>query len=688
MRTLSILKFSKPPPRQPRPIPTPFQDLVVTLRQRSARELYSIILLATMNRGWMLGTLVFGSFIALGRNIHIAMEYETNSDFSFFTVPFNEKPKLRRILSDNLYPSHSFIFFDEEAMSRERSLYRARDKEIVVAMEDLLGRASAVLESAIVPVRSHAHAHLNSQPQQVTAVQQNTTLLGLAYFLTGYSDYAEQAVQMIRYYFISPMTQMTHAALYNSNSHGQLYQLLDAIQMVQGYLDDSEIPQLHEWFTTYLEYFEQDDLSKSTNHTGLYYDIEDMAVSHFVGDEARQAQIWKRSLERLEQQIDEKDKLPQEMTEGSCEHYQMYTLQGWWTLARLFANAMGESLWTAEREALCRASASAIPYLTQRDKCSVNEPTDDSRWWPIVVDTLRHCPQYQAKNLHWRDWMTPESKEVPANLYAMPRIYAPDTGIAPYWNFGMPTKKSENTHSASSSFTTVLPKGLHIPAKLAKAAETDAEMELRVSRITRWYALGQTEIAERMMKKALKDLRGTKIVWQPKDIIPEAMLDAAKEDRIMSERVSRIRRWHGLKQTTIVERMIQKTMDEMAQLAADDAAVQALTKQTADIAADRSSSFLRSQADIKPGKPVEVKTKERSSLMEKILSSSKTPSKFIAPFTTEGLELPPSLIRQAQNDVGMTKRIHRIQRWKHLGQHDVADRMIQKLMASTEDQLF
>ena len=313
--------------------------------------------------------------------------------------------------------------------------------------------------------------------------------------------------------------------------------------------------------------------------------------------------------------------------------------------------------------------------------------------------------------------MTPNSQEIPSDLYAMPLTFPFETGIAPYWNLGMPIKKTDTT--AQSKIKTIAstnrhnvdttdaggnnsskdPPGLHIAAKLAKAAEQDPEMELRVSRIKRWHALGQVDIADRMMKKALKDLKSTKIVWQPKDIIPQPMLEAAKTDKVLSERIGRIRRWNSLGQTSIVERMIKKSMDELKLDAEDDAAaVQVLSSQQSE---PQQQQQQQQQDDVKQGQSTNPQG-NLGSLPKFVVDSGPVPlqppskpvvvvvknDESVATTEEDGRQIPPSLIQQSQNDPDLAKRIHRIQRWKRLGQHVVADKMIEKLLASTEDQLF
>jgi hypothetical protein len=670
-----------------------------------------------MNRCWMLGTLLFGSMIALGRNIRLTMVDGVNSHGILEGIifgagaPVNEGRKLRRILQESSIPLYQFVYFEEQSLSRERHLYRGMEDEVMTPVEELLKQANDVLTAGTTTQISKYNMHPNAAT--VAVIQQNTTLLGLAYFLTGSDDYADQAVEMIRHHFVNPKTALSPDDLYDSPLHGQVYQLLDAMQMVQGFLYDHELPQLREWFTNYLQHFEQVGKSdrESKNHSGLYYDIENMAVSHFVRDESRMAQIWKRAQERLSQQISSNGNfLPELIQKGSpqCEHNQLYMLQGWWTLSRLFSNAMGESLWTAEKEALCRASLYSIPYLQLRDQCDGGAsavPRDDRRWWPLVVDTQRHCIDAEGKTLRWREWMSIDSKEVPSNLYEMPRAFAGDTGIPPFWNLGLKMKKtgpdSGEMSAAGAAANQDVATGrvtktssIHIPAKLLKASEQDAEIRQRLSRIKRWHELGQVNIAERMMKKALKDLRSTRVVWQPKDIMPQAMLDAAKTDPLMDERVSRIRRWHALKQTSIVERMIKKSMDELVISAEDQAAVAAIAKQAKDL--NRPMSFLRAQQDgDTAGRETQQDTStsniatttdgddEHKSLFNKMINLATTLSEKAA-----SMQIPPSLVQQAQTDGELAKRIHRIHRWKKLGQHEIADKMIKKLLASTEDQTF
>mmetsp|Transcript_28700 Transcript_28700/g.32822 ORF Transcript_28700/g.32822 Transcript_28700/m.32822 type:complete len:648 (-) Transcript_28700:58-2001(-) len=647
-----------------------------------------------MNRFWMISTLIFGSIIALGRNIHVTLDLYNvginegiKEGLILYGAPSDVAPRLRRALQeDNSHLDYHFIYFDEESLSRERALLRDEDTEVLLATNALFELANKILDSSLKMNSSSGKYKIAPlaapiSSNEVAAMQKNTTLLGLAYFFTGQDEYAEQAIHLVRRWFLSPHTKIDPQSLYDSALHNQLHSFLDSLQMVLGHLEDPEIIQLQEWFLRYLEYMGNNFItgSPTTHSSALYFDIEQLALSHFVGDEARQAEVFKRVLHRLSLQIEKDGSLPQELAQkDQCEHSQILTLQGWWTLARLFSNAMGETLWTAEDEAMCRASEFAVPYFRERQRCGSSKE-NDKRWWPIIVDALRYCPNLKSKTFQWLDWMSPDSREIPSNHYAMPPVYE-DTSVIPlFWNLGMPVKKEVSNGAATQSETK--DPNSNIPMKLIRASEHDSQMAQRVHRIKRWHELGQKEIADRMTKKAIKDLRSTKIIMQNRDFIPSAMLDAAQTDQMMNERIGRIRRWYGLEQHSIVERMIKKSMDELQQKAEDDAAVKVLAKREEQAFQTKpsigNSSFISSSSSL-----AQV-DKFKSNKVDNVRPAADSKIR-----KTSSMEIPSVFIEQAKTDPEMRKRIHRIQRWKRLNQHEIADKMIKKLLASTEDQTF
>mmetsp|Transcript_18331 Transcript_18331/g.27699 ORF Transcript_18331/g.27699 Transcript_18331/m.27699 type:complete len:627 (+) Transcript_18331:92-1972(+) len=625
--------------------------------------IFHIIQLSTMNRFWMLGTLIVGSSIALLRNIHVTIDLFNHGIKQgitegniMFASPLDASPRLRRALQeDNSHLNYQFIYYDEESLSRERALFREEDPNVLLATNDLFDRVNEILETPLSTNSIDGLSANENTSSQVADMQRNTTLLGLAYFFTGEDEFAERATYLVRTWFLSSETKIDPKHLCNSPLRSQVHAFLDSLQMILGHLEDSEIIQLQRWFLRYLEYTGNNFVSKSSTHTSsLYFDVEQLALSNFVGDEGRQAEVFKRVLIRLSHQIKKDGSLPEELAQKEeCDHSQMLALEGWWTLGRLFTNSMGETLWTAEGEAMCRATEFAVPYFRDRPKCGLSTE-NDQRWWPVIVDAMRYCPNLQSKPLEWRDWMSPNSREVPSSRYEMPRVYSDYSRIPPFWNLGMPVEK-EATDDEPNTDPPPKDASTFIPIRLSKAAEHDPQMAQRVHRIKRWHQLGQIEIADRMTKKAIKDLQSTSSTSQNKDYIPATMLKVAKTDKAMNDRIGRIRRWHGLAQHSIVERMIKKSMDELKQKAEDDAAL-----------------ALESNSESEKSKSQDSQNQQKSS----------------KPRLTSSMEIPNVFLEQAETDAEMAKRIFRIQRWKRLGQHEIANKMVKKMLASTEDQTF
>jgi hypothetical protein len=402
------------------------------------------------------------------------------------------------------------LFYSEETLHKERNLYRATADEILPALQELLEKAEAALESGpwsvtYKPSDSLApsgdeHDYYHPAPyfwpakrrdgtidynspyeyrdgeripgtglfekgsdrfdrSRLAAMQYNTTVLGLAYFLTGNEDYAEVAVRNIRVWFLNPATKMNANLFYsqvrrnhNKDNTGSqsgvielkdLYFFLDAVQMVMGHLERQEVAQLRDWFVQYMTFLESSAQGiaekKTKNNHGVYFDIQQLAVANFLGDKKRMERIWRRTESRVSEQVSAVDgAMPEELKRNTCEHYQMFTLQGWWTMARMGSNALNQKLWTANKNALCRASEFAIPYLRNREQCPGNsQREDDKRWWPLIVEAISHCPDLRRTEFEWRDWMSTDSKNIPINLYDMPRMYDVHDGVAPFWSLGM-----------------------------------------------------------------------------------------------------------------------------------------------------------------------------------------------------------------------------------------------------------
>eukprot|EP00547_Thalassionema_nitzschioides_P012752 CAMPEP_0194261950 /NCGR_PEP_ID=MMETSP0158-20130606/46291_1 /TAXON_ID=33649 /ORGANISM="Thalassionema nitzschioides, Strain L26-B" /LENGTH=727 /DNA_ID=CAMNT_0039002091 /DNA_START=2738 /DNA_END=4921 /DNA_ORIENTATION=- len=595
---------------------------------------------------WLCSTVVIGVMICLGRSIRITLDISTsNKEILGGAFPAFEgtHASIRSARKKNAPFSYNFMFYDQEQLHRERNLYRQTEDDVLPAIQELLELAEAALDfgpwsvtqkpsdslapsgnkhefffpapyywpkkrgdgkidhAAPYELREGQHIpgtvlHENGSEKfdqsRLSDMQRNTTILGLAYFLSGNDDYAEVAARNIRTWFLDPSTMMTPHLLYsrvllnhNQDKSGtaagiiefkDLHFFLDAIQMVMEYLENHEVEKLEHWFDQYLNFLETSDQAqiekKSKDHHGLYFDIQQIAIANFLRDSKKVNRVWRRAESRISDQIAATDgALVEELQQNSCEHYQIFTLQGWWTLARMGFNILDKpKLWETHKHALCRASAYTIPYFRERSECPGNtDKENDQRWWPLVVEAVSHCPELQNKKLVWREWMSEESKSIPTKLYNMPRLFNATDGVAPFWSLGMPILKEsapgpwqekaapkpkpaskEGRHQTSNDDEE---KGKSLRHESQKQKEEQPKISSTVEKVSKGSA-------DSSKSKSTKN----NVSNDPSDnFIPVILKTVAKTNPDMKERIDRIKRWQALGKTKIVQNMIKKSLDEI-----------------------------------------------------------------------------------------------------------------------------
>jgi len=281
-------------------------------------------------RFWLCATVVIGIMICLGRSIRITLDVTTsNQGISGGVFPSFEgtRSSLRTAQKRNMSFSYNFIFYDQEKLHRERNNYRQTEEDVLPAIQELLLLAEAALDLGPWSVRQkpshsladsgneknfffpasqywskkYSHVKIEFHENEHSSVTipyadesakleqshmsdalRNTTILGLAYFLSGNADYAEGAVRNVRTWFLDKSTMMTPHLFYSSDGSGMataifelkdLYFFLDVIQMVMEFLENSEVAQLMDWFAQYMDFLETSVQAKtekkSKGHNGL-----------------------------------------------------------------------------------------------------------------------------------------------------------------------------------------------------------------------------------------------------------------------------------------------------------------------------------------------------------------------------------------------------------------------------------
>jgi hypothetical protein len=405
------------------------------------------------------------------------------------------------------------VFYDEEALERDRQLYQDGDVlvgGVVRALRQLARTALTVgpwsvtdkpddsvapsgdkhdyfdlapytlspspdevkdpiLEGQRRDEEDHSLTQLNSEKYDGTRfqeMQRNTTILGLAYFMTGEAQFAEAAARNIRCWFLDPETRMKPNVMYGHvvpsvdenvvDSSGimgmkDVYFMLDAVRIIErdDFLTEAEQSDLRAWFSQYLHWLETSAIGKlaysSRNHVGIYYDVQVIAIASFLNDTAKMIWYSERSTSRLRKQIANDGSMPMEVHERHCDNYHR-AFQGWSILSRI-AETVNRNRWTvraSEAEStlplLCRATEYSIPiYGGSADREGFADgKEDDTRWWPLLQDSRYFC---QTLHMDEKHWPIPSFQEgaprPPGSCFEMPSVYHSDYAIAPFWNLGL-----------------------------------------------------------------------------------------------------------------------------------------------------------------------------------------------------------------------------------------------------------
>lgn len=274
----------------------------------------------------------------------------------------------------------------------------------------------------------------------------DTTVLALAWAVSGESAFAEQAALVIRCWFIDPATRMNPHLRYaqvrlgNNGNEGahtgviemkDLYYFLDAVRLLEraGAFTDKDIRQLQEWLTAYLAWLESSPQGQgermSANNHGSIYDLQVAAIAAYLGNTTTLQRVFRESRQRLYAHFEPDGYQADEMSRTMTAHYSCFNLQGWLNLAAI-AKACGDQLWkftTADGRSIGRGyewlqpftQDCAWPYLQIK-------PFDRDRYIALTYTYERiFCARSQGGySGHGAVW-------------SVKPIFYPHDGIRPFW---------------------------------------------------------------------------------------------------------------------------------------------------------------------------------------------------------------------------------------------------------------
>ncbi len=211
-------------------------------------------------------------------------------------------------------------------------------------------------------------------------------VLGLAYYLTGKEVYGAHACRLIRGWFFDAATRMNPNLNFASYAPGldlhkdgngiigsiNFTRLLDAIPFLDEHPDwtAAERTQLRDWFRAYRDWMLNSEPGRTEQNTknnhGLWYDVQILCFSLFIGEEAFASNYLKTTtLPRIGQQIEPDGEMPHETRRPSGLHYTEYNLNALLDLATL-AQRLGMDLFgytTPDGRGIRPALDWALPYF-------------------------------------------------------------------------------------------------------------------------------------------------------------------------------------------------------------------------------------------------------------------------------------------------------------------------------------
>jgi hypothetical protein len=246
--------------------------------------------------------------------------------------------------------------------------------------------------------------------------------LALAYYFKRDEAYAVKATQLLRSFFLDPVTRMNPNLQYAQFIPGVntgrgiglietrgLTQIVDAIGLLEGSKAWTEADQrgMEAWYAKFLQWMLDSkngrDESAAKNNHGTYYDVQVASFALFLGknDLARNIVQTART-KRIALQVEPDGRQPLELARTKAWSYSVGNLDGLMLLARLGEN-VGVDLWnyqTADGRSIRKALEFLVPFTVEGKKWSYQQLGE----WPpqMLFPLIRRAatkygdPQFQT----------------------------------------------------------------------------------------------------------------------------------------------------------------------------------------------------------------------------------------------------------------------------------------------------
>jgi hypothetical protein len=223
-----------------------------------------------------------------------------------------------------------------------------------------------------------------SDRKRLDDMVQAVKTLSMGYFLTGREEYAAQATELVRVWFLDPATKMNPNLRYAQAIPGRtdgrgagiiethnLPELIDAVAMLNGSKnwDQSTQRALQTWFNAYLIWLlespEGRAEAKAQNNHGSWYDVQVASYALFSGKiELAKKVLNEFPTKRISQQIEPDGRQPSELKRAQAWSYSLFNLEALFNAASM-ADKLGIDLWnyeTADKRRMRKALDWLLPF--------------------------------------------------------------------------------------------------------------------------------------------------------------------------------------------------------------------------------------------------------------------------------------------------------------------------------------
>jgi hypothetical protein len=248
--------------------------------------------------------------------------------------------------------------------------------------------------------------------------------LGLAYFMTGRSDYATHAARLVRVWFLDPATRMNPHLKFGQGIPGinegrgigiietrGLPEMLDGVRLMTGSpawtaTDDAA---LQTWMRAYLQWLResthgQEEARNGNNHE-TWYDVQVAGLAIYTGQRDVTRQTLEGSRQRVARQIQPDGRQPRELERTRSWDYSIFNLEAFFDLATL-GQQTGVDLWNYKSDD-GRSLRQALDFLA-------SYVTSGQKWPDAQITEFRASALHELLRRAAVAWNDPKYRELAA----------------------------------------------------------------------------------------------------------------------------------------------------------------------------------------------------------------------------------------------------------------------------------